>query len=280
VGQSRSTASDREVDRGRARAAWYALWVRLGRTRLAIEVLAALVACGTGCTFLVDFVEKPLDAVPCEGGDCLDGAVLYADPEAGSNDSSTPPGDETPPPPDAGGPDPCATLAEGAACRDADSCNDQGTCVSGKCVAQPKEAGTYCTYFGGCNCGYCDGNGQCSTSKRCPEGFNWDAKNKLARCCGGLAVTTDNNANCGVCGVTCKTAGVASPQSCKLLDGEYLCVGCTANSECWSKCCSSSPTPSHCAASDCSAGKCPSGLCPAPSKCVEGSGNSPNYCTY
>lgn len=144
------------------------------------------------------------------------------------------------------------------------------------CAALPE--GTLCAYTGGCQCQYCAG-GVCSQSKACPQGFNWEAGVDVARCCNGLPVLTNTNANCGVCGVACATAGVTSPQDCQLLGGHYQCVDCAANNECWSGCCAIDTTPYHCSASNCNTGACPSGLCPAPSTCVEGV-SAPNYCTY
>ena len=156
-------------------------------------------------------------------------------------------------PQDAGGdrsPDPCAALADGA----------------------------FCAYAGACQCQYCS-QGTCSDTKACPQGFNWEAGVDIARCCSGLPVLTDTNANCGVCGIQCMTAGVTSPQDCQLLGGHYQCVDCAANSECWSGCCAIDTTPYHCSASDCNTGACVAGLCPAPSTCVVGNA-SPNYCAY
>jgi hypothetical protein len=147
-------------------------------------------------------------------------------------------------------PGPCATLADGA----------------------------FCGYAGGCQCQYCSG-GACSDTKPCPQGFNWEAGVDIARCCSGLPVLTNTNANCGVCGVQCMTAGVTSPQDCQLLLGHYQCVDCAANNECWSGCCAIDTTPYHCSESDCNTGACVAGLCPAPSTCVQG-GTGANYCTY
>jgi hypothetical protein len=206
----------------------------------AVVIVSAFALGAFGCTFLVDFNDQPLD--PCADGGCDDVTIDVAPDVA----DAAPDIVEADAPPN-----PCATL----------------------------EAGAICDYAGGCTCNTCQ-NGTCSGSKKCPEGYNWDTKNSLARCCGGLAVVTNTNANCGVCGVVCKTAGVTTPQDCKLLSGHYLCVGCSANSECWSQCCSSAPTPSHCAASDCNTGNCPNGICPAPAKCEMGPNNTPNFCAY
>jgi hypothetical protein len=162
------------------------------------------------------------------------------------------------------------------------ACGDAG-CTDGAapdpCATPAYEAGAFCGYLGGCHCQYCKA-GTCSDSKSCSDGFNWEAGVDVARCCGGLPVLTDTNANCGVCGIECMTAGVTSPQDCELLNGHYQCVSCAANSECWSGCCAIDTTPYHCSESDCNTGACVAGLCPAPSTCVQASGVGTNYCTY
>jgi hypothetical protein len=138
--------------------------------------------------------------------------------------------------------------------------------------------GAFCGYAGGCQCQYCKG-GACSETKACAQGFNWEAGVDTARCCDGLPVLTNTNANCGVCGVGCATAGVTKAQDCQLLEGHYQCVDCAANTECWSGCCAIDTTPYHCSASDCNTGACQAGICPAPSVCVQGT-SAPNYCSY
>jgi hypothetical protein len=159
---------------------------------------------------------------------------------------------------------------------DASSSHDAGTdSAPDPCITL--EAGALCAYTG-CQCQYCSG-GTCSDEKMCPQGFNWEAGVDIARCCNGLPVLTNTNANCGVCGVECATAGVTSPQDCQLLSGHYQCVDCAANNECWSGCCAIDTTPYHCSESDCNTGACPPGICPAPSTCVPGT-SAPNYCTY
>ncbi len=174
---------------------------------------------------------------------------------------------------------PVDTCADGG-CPDAvagdSAARDAGGDAADPCAS--REAGTFCGYAGGCVCEYCS-NGACTEARACPQGFNWEAGVDNARCCGGLPVLTNTNANCGVCGVQCMTAGVTSPQDCKLLSGHYQCVDCAANSECWSGCCAIDTTPYHCSESDCNTGACVPGLCPAPSICVAVSG-SPNYCSY
>jgi hypothetical protein len=168
------------------------------------------------------------------------------------------------------------------------TCPEEGGCLDGPVsegdggppndVCGSLEAGSFCAYAGGCQCKYCQ-NGACSDTKACPEGFNWEAGVDIARCCGGLPVLTDTNANCGVCGIQCATAGVTSPQNCEPLEGHYQCVDCAANNECWSGCCAIDTTPYHCSESDCNTGDCVAGLCPAPSTCVQGEGTA-NYCSY
>jgi hypothetical protein len=162
-------------------------------------------------------------------------------------------------------------------CPDALASRDGGTdSQPDPCVALAD--GALCGYAGGCQCQYCNG-GACSDSKACPQGFNWEAGVDIARCCNGLPVLTNTNANCGVCGIQCATAGVTSAQDCELLSGHYQCVDCAANNECWSGCCAIDTTPYHCSESDCNTGACVAGLCPAPSTCVVGA-STPNYCTY
>jgi len=163
---------------------------------------------------------------------------------------------------------------DGGECTDATA--DDAPPDGDPCVSLPD--GAVCDYLDCKTCTVCE-NGACTLKKACPNGYNWDPPDALARCCGGLAVLTNTNANCGVCGVVCQTAGGLG-QDCKAVEGHYLCVGCGSNDECWSKCCSSMPTPAHCAASDCNSGSCPPGICPSPAKCVPGIGNHVNYCSY
>jgi hypothetical protein len=221
-----------------------------------------VVASTAGCSLLVHFDDV------AKGGGCADGGCIDAQlVDAGTNGDAG-----------ADASDPCASLPDGSPCGAADPCSTASTCSGGHCVQHPKEAGTFCGYAGGCQCQYCSG-GACSDTKACPEGFNWEAGVDVARCCKGLPVLTNTNANCGVCGIECMTAGVTSPQDCQVLSGHYQCVDCAANNECWSGCCAIDTTPYHCSESDCNTGACVPGLCPSPSACVQGSG-SPNYCSY
>jgi hypothetical protein len=205
-------------------------------------VAAAMVA---GCSLLVQFDDAAIDA--CADGACVDGAASDGSGPLDGGANAEARSDVRIDAP----PDPCAAL----------------------------EAGAYCGYAGACQCMYCS-NGACSHTTACPQGFNWEAGVDEARCCSGLPILTNTNANCGVCGVRCETAGVTSAQDCRLLGGHYQCANCAANSECWTGCCAIDTTPYHCAESDCNTGACVAGLCPAPSRCVQGSGTQLNYCTY
>jgi hypothetical protein len=217
-------------------------------TRRALVSAAAVGSLLAGCSLLVHFDNQSLGR--CADGGCADVT------EEGPSGEGAPPMQDGAPSVDVGvdapmEADPCRTL----------------------------EAGAFCAYNGGCQCAYCDNAGACSQTHACPEGFNWEAGVDIARCCGGAAVLTDTNANCGVCGVQCMTAGVSSVQNCELVSGHYECANCAANTECWSGCCAIDTTPYHCSASDCATGACVAGLCPAPSQCVPGNG-MPNYCSY
>jgi hypothetical protein len=158
------------------------------------------------------------------------------------------------------------------------ACADGGCADAGADPCPTLPDGSVCAYAGACQCRYCSGDKCSEDPKPCPQGFNWEAGVDEARCCSGLPILTNTNANCGVCGIECATAGVTEVQSCQLLEGHYQCVDCAANNECWSGCCAIDTTPYHCAESNC-AGACVAGLCPAPSTCVEGDGG-PNYCAY
>jgi hypothetical protein len=85
------------------------------------------------------------------------------------------------------------------------------------------------------------------------DGFSLNPIDPFARCCGGVAVETVSDTNCGVCGITCNTL---AGQSCGLIDNHYLCLNCSADGDCWSGCCASTVSPPHCAANDCNTGTC------------------------
>lgn len=233
----------------------------------------AVAAAAVGCSLLVKFVDEP-EASPVDAG--FPDVTALPDVVVAIDASDAFDGDA--PIVDAQSSNPCLTLADGAKCGDAGLCNEPSTCEQGVCKAHPNEGGALCGFGGGCNCEYCK-NGACSATRSCPEGFNWEAGNPLARCCKGIAVLTNNNENCGVCGVVCQTAGVSTPQDCAPVNGHYQCTNCSTPQECWSNCCSSTTTP-HCAPSDCtSVGNC-TNVCPAPAVCKSPGGGLPNYCAY
>jgi hypothetical protein len=139
-----------------------------------------------------------------------------------------------------------ANAADGAKCGDPpDACHDAPKCASGACAA-PVEFAEGAVPTGG------DAN---------------------ARCCGGVAVETTTDKNCGVCGWAC-----GSGQTCTSIYSEYLCTGCTTDGDCASGCCSTDPGPNHCSPSNCD------GVCQSPTTCTGGShcveGSEVDYCTY
>jgi hypothetical protein len=171
---------------------------------------------------------------------------------------------------------PPAPLAEGTECAKApDACHKPGTCASGVCGAPPSLAdGTPCgTAPDACHEAPTCASGTCGASKALAEGANWNAKDTHARCCGGKPVETTTDADCGVCGWSC-----GSGQSCGVVGGEYLCTGCTADSECSSNCCSLSPAPNHCSPGNCAGGCQSPDICTGGSHCVVGA--TVDYCTY
>ena len=85
------------------------------------------------------------------------------------------------------------------------------------------------------------------------DGYSWNIFDAYARCCGGVAVETTTDTNCGVCGITCNTD---LGQTCGLIDSEYLCLNCQANADCWSGCCAGTVSPPHCGANTCASGMC------------------------
>lgn len=240
----------------------------MGQRRSKLGLAMVLALAGAGCSLLVDFVDQESSA--CPDGGCLDATLGPPDVgmvipfvDAGGLDVA----------PDV---DPCATLADGAPCGQAGPCTLKPTCVGGRCTPSPREAGVFCSYGGKCMCNYCNGEGACSDQRPCPEAFNWDASDPLARCCAGQQVLTNNNQNCGVCGITCDAV---HGESCGLLDKNYQCNMCNSNTYCWSGCCAVTTTPHHCSESDCNNGNCVEGLCPAPSHCVQEAGRI-NHCAY
>jgi len=143
----------------------------------------------------------------------------------------------------------CAVEPDGTPCKAApDLCHTDGVCKGGVCMAPAVRV----------------------------DGYNWNASDTNARCCGGVPVYTTSNANCGACGIKCN---LNNGESCSILGGHYFCRGCIASADCWSHCCSLSFSPPSCAASDCN-GNCSSTYCPPNTHCVLGNGTSSNYCSY
>lgn len=124
-----------------------------------------------------------------------------------------------------------------------------------------------------------DADAETCTGK--PEGFNWNAADPLARCCDGGATLVKTNQNCGVCGVRCD---VAAGQQCATQNGHYMCRGCSASTQCWAGCCSTTYSPHNCTPnSPCANGTCSDALCAqaggATAKCMT-QANGSNYCAY
>ena len=171
---------------------------------------------------------------------------------------------------------PPALAANGTTCGTApDECHTAPKCSMGTC-------GTPANAAAGTACGKAPDDchdapkcsaGVCETPVALPEGTNWKTTDSNARCCGGSAVETTTVENCGVCGWSC-----AAGQTCGAIDGEYLCTGCTAASECASSCCSESPAPNHCSPSNCASACQSPDVCTGGSHCVVGA--NIDYCSY
>jgi len=171
---------------------------------------------------------------------------------------------------------PAAAAADGTVCAAApDVCHKSRVCSAGACAAAADEPDTTACGVApdACHDAPLCASGVCGAAKVLAESTNWNTKDGNARCCGGKPVETTTTTNCGVCGWTC-----GSGQGCAVLDGEYLCTGCTADSECLSDCCSLSPTPNHCSPGNCAGGCQSPDICTGGSHCVAGA--SVDYCTY
>jgi hypothetical protein len=173
----------------------------------------------------------------------------------------------------------CAGLPDGTVCGPSpDICHDAQLCAGGACApAGPKADGFVCaTAADDCHTNGTCKAGVCGAIGTRADGYEWTAGDDTARCCGGKAIHTDVDSDCGACGIKCNAS---NGESCSLLGGHYFCRGCVASAACWSGCCSESFTPYSCAASDC-AGNCDSALCPTGSHCVSGTPGSSDYCAY
>lgn len=228
---------------------------------------AALPVVLVGCTWLVHFVDAPVD--PCEAGQCLD---VLSPPDSTFSDTGPVVVDA---PLDVGDTGACTGLGDGAVCGRNDPCHDVPTCDNGVCTPHPKADDTPCAAAAdACHSIPVCKTGVCGPSTPLPEGFNFKPGDDNARCCGGRPIETTTNVDCGVCGVACNTA---KGQSCGAIAQHYLCLNCNGtNADCWSGCCSLTGV-SHCAPSDCATGNCNTAVCPNQSHCQS---DVVNYCSY
>jgi hypothetical protein len=100
------------------------------------------------------------------------------------------------------------------------------------------------------------------------DGFNWNAADKLARCCKGMPVRVTSNTNCGTCGAKC-AAGFKCTTNPDYA-GRYTCTCDYYNSGC---------NVTYAAGSTCYNDLCQCmGKCNGGGTCFNGSGE--NYCYY
>lgn len=233
---------------------------------LAVAVAVSIVGCGG------DLTQQDGGDLDLDGGRASDGTLIELD--------GLVRGDGTNPPLDTGpAPTACTNQPDGTVCQKSpDVCHTDGVCNAGSCDAPlPKADGTPCQQAPDA----CHADGVCKLAvcqapAAQPEGYQWKQNDEFARCCGGKAITTNTDQNCGVCGIKCNAG---NGESCQGLGGRWFCRGCIANSGCWSKCCSLSFSPPSCAASDCN-GNCKATYCPNGTVCKLGNGVSSNYCAY
>ncbi len=168
-----------------------------------------------------------------------------------------------------------ALVANGTVCGPSPgACHEAPVCESGTCAAPAISAnGTKCGTTEPCHDPSVCKSGACVAGAALADGTSSKSGDANARCCSGSAVETTSTTNCGVCGWKC-----GAGQSCAAIDGEYVCTGCTADSDCASGCCSESPAPNHCSPGNC-AGACQSpDVCTGGSHCVAGA--TIDYCSY
>jgi hypothetical protein len=219
------------------------------------------------CTWLV-----PFDTVTGCDGACIDATIAAVD--AGAEDAgldvSVPDATST-----EGDGATCDGRADGTPCGTNDACDDTPTCMGGVCTPHPKPDGTPCAAApDACHSVPVCKAGVCGAPSTFPDGTQWRPGDDDARCCGGKPIETTSNTDCGVCGVACNTS---KGQSCGVLDAHYFCLGCQANGDCWSDCCSLT-MGAHCSPSDCNTGLCSDpDVCPDMSHCEM---DTVNYCSY
>jgi hypothetical protein len=242
---------------------------------LSVRVLVALagivLASSASAACLVSFNDAPRP--PCDGGACTDTTSRDAGVDRrtdGAADSASD-GNGKPDAAEAGS---CKGVADGTYCGPGDPCHDAPTCFGGACMPHERADGTPCGIpLDACHSIPTCTAGACGTSTPLVDGTQWKPGDDNARCCGGQAVETTSDTNCGVCQIKCNTA---KGQSCNPVNGHYFCTPCTV-SDCWSGCCSLTTT-AHCSPSNCSTGSCQSpDICPDGAHCQS---DVVNYCSY
>jgi hypothetical protein len=238
---------------------------------------AALLAIALGCVVACGAHGSGPDSLGDDGGDDA------FDFDAGPSDVTIPPADaivlvDSAMSDDVTIPGSCAGQPDGTVCVVShDPCYASAVCHAGLCGGlSPKPNGTVCkTATAPCEADAVCNGGQCGAFTMRADGYNWQAGDDTARCCGGQPLHTTNDANCGACGIHCNAS---NGESCQSFGGHWFCRGCVASAACWSHCCSQSYSPYSCAASDC-AGHCDAQYCPPGTHCVTGNGTS-DYCAY
>jgi hypothetical protein len=157
-----------------------------------------------------------------------------------------------------------------------DPCKTAGVCKNDVCgpVGNATD-GTKCgTATNACHTDPVCNAGSCQAQGSRPDGYNYEAGNYLARCCGGAPTSINSPNNCGACGIKC-ASGRCIDTGAKN-EQQWWC-SCSASSECWSGCCADG-SPSVCSPSSCgSTAKCIA--CPGNATCTPS--QTPHYwCHY
>jgi hypothetical protein len=157
-----------------------------------------------------------------------------------------------------------------------DPCKAPGVCKDDVCGPIGNAAdGTKCgTASDACHTDRTCKAGACQPQGSRPEGYNYDAGNYLARCCGGVPTSINTANNCGACGLKCASGSCINTGAKN--QQQWWCK-CVANSECWSGCCANG-SPPVCSPSTCgSTARCTS--CPGGATCT--ADQDPHYwCHY